>query len=194
MNLISKIKILEVLGKTAIGTVDLLDFIFSGAARMSKKDFRELNIRMRKRHESFDLEIIQLEEKQKFYNLLYKLQKENLVKKEKDRSNKSIWKITIKGLKKLKTRLENKKNNLPTKYKIKQSHFQKVVIFDVPEIDKEKRSWLRSVLNNLGFKMLQKSVWIGKSELPIEFLENLKKLKMLSCVKVFSIMNSGNID
>ncbi len=191
MKFISKILILEILGKTAISTIDLLDLMFSGAGRMSKNDFRELNKRMRDRHRDFDFEMIKLEEKQKFYNLLYKLQKDGLVKKEKNGLKKSIWTITKMGLKKLKLK---KRFNLSTKYKIQASQSRKVIIFNISEKEKEKRNWLRSVLSNLEFTMLQKSVWIGNNELPIEFLENLKKLKLLSCVKVFSVMNDGNIE
>lgn len=194
MNLISKIKIIEILGKTAIGTVDLLDFIFSGAGRMSKNDFRELKQRINARHKDFDVGMVKFEEKQKFYNLLYKLQKEGLVKKKKSISQKSIWEITKKGLEKLKIKREKKKISLPIKYKIKVSQQRKVLIFDIPEKEKEKRNWLRSVLSNLNFVMLQKSVWVGKNELPAEFLKDLKELELLSYVKIFSVLNNGNID
>ena len=35
-----------------------------------------------------------------------------------------------------------------------------MVIFDIPKKDEYKRGILRSVLQNLGYKMFQKSVWI----------------------------------
>ena len=48
-----------------------------------------------------------------------------------------------------------------------------IVIFDIPEIRKNKRNWLRGDLMALGFMQLQKSVWFGPAPLPKKFIEYL---------------------
>ena len=68
-----------------------------------------------------------------------------------------------------------------------------IVSFDVPEKEKRKRGWLRSTLKNLGFRMLQKSVWIGKVKIPEAYLEDLKRLRLLSYIEIFAISKRGTI-
>lgn len=69
-----------------------------------------------------------------------------------------------------------------------------IVAFDVPERFKEKRHWLRSVLKNLGLRMVQKSVWLGKVKIPREFIDDLKKLKILDFVEIFGITKGGTLE
>lgn len=60
-----------------------------------------------------------------------------------------------------------------------------IVTFDIPETRKRERAWLRIELANLGFAMLQKSVWLGPSPLPKKFIESLDHMKLLSYIKFF---------
>ena len=55
---------------------------------------------------------------------------------------------------------------------------KEVVIFsfDIPEKERVKRAWVRGVLKNLGFTMIQQSVWLGKGPLPKQFTERLQLL------------------
>ncbi|MBI2635441.1 MAG: CRISPR-associated endonuclease Cas2, partial [Parcubacteria group bacterium] len=69
----------------------------------------------------------------------------------------------------------------------------KVVIFDIPEKQKHKREWLRGQLQDLGFKMIQKSVWMGKRKFPKEFLEDIRDLKLLAYVEIFSVTKTGSM-
>lgn len=68
-----------------------------------------------------------------------------------------------------------------------------IVTFDIPERERYKRDWLRSVLQNLSFTMLQKSVWIGKIKIPEQFLADLHKLQLSSFVEILQITKSGTL-
>jgi len=95
------------------------------------------------------------------------------------------WEITNLGsnyLDKIRKRLK-----LP-KHTPKQ-HFGKpkkmIIVFDIPEDQKNKRRWLRIELFNLDFIMLQKSVWLGPTPLSKEFIKSLNDLKLLPYLKFF---------
>ena len=133
------------------------------------------------------------QQKKKFHDLLYYLQKEGFVEKNKKKNKESFWKITEKGIEKLKN---IKKNFIPIKkreYKIEKDKYPIIIIFDVPEVEKRKRVWLRENLSALRFSMLQKSVWIGENKLPTEFIEDLKRLSLLPYIEIFSVMKKGTI-
>lgn len=51
----------------------------------------------------------------------------------------------------------------------------RVVIFDIPEKKSDDRFWLRQELYMLEYKLLQKSVFIGKHPLPKELIKSIKK-------------------
>lgn len=155
-----------------------------------------------RRHQRL-LEEERKKERQKTYVLLHRLQESGLVTKQKIAANgKSKWFITEKGLteKNFATRLIDKfvnkiKINVSTSYSDAKLSKQKIIIiFDIEEKERWKRSWIRAVLKNLNFEMLQKSVWLGKTILPKEFAEDLKKLNLLKAVKIFSVSNEGSIN
>ncbi|MBI2506942.1 MAG: hypothetical protein HYW00_02285 [Candidatus Colwellbacteria bacterium] len=123
---------------------------------------------------------------QNFYSMVGKLQREGFIKKTKDRK---LF-ITILGKKKYEKIL----NRLPRRhYKPQVDDSLKVVIFDIPEKQKHKREWLRGQLQDLGFKMIQKSVWMGKRKFPKEFLEDIRDLKLLAYVEIFSVTKTGSM-
>jgi len=45
----------------------------------------------------------------------------------------------------------------------------------------------------LEFKMLQKSVVIGNNLIPPDFIKDLQKINILNQVKIFSVVETGNI-
>ncbi len=49
-----------------------------------------------------------------------------------------------------------------------------IVIYDVPYNKRRERDWFRRHLKKFNFIMIQKSVWIGPSPLPKEFLEYVR--------------------
>jgi len=131
------------------------------------------------------------EDKQRFYNLIYKLKEDGLITKE---GFKKIS-LTNKGKDLLKKLLFRSKRSLPSPKRYKKENINKIIVvtFDVPEKERRKRKWLTSVLTNLNFNLIQKSVWIGKTRLPEEFLSDLRNLKMLGYVEIFEITRSGSL-
>ena len=123
---------------------------------------------------------------QSFYSMVYQLEKQGFIKKAKDRK----LLITVLGEQKYKKIIDR----LPRKhYKPQPDSSLKVVIFDVPEKEQHKRLWLRNQLRDLGFKMVQKSVWMGKKKFPKEFLEDIRDLELLAHVEIFAITKTGSL-
>lgn len=124
--------------------------------------------------------------RQNFYSMIYKLQREGFIKKTKNRK----LLITVLGKEKYKKIL----SHLPRKhYQAQIDNSLKVIIFDIPEREKYKREWLRDQLRDIGFKMLQKSVWIGRRKFPSEFMEDIRDLKLLPYVEIFSVAKTGSV-
>ena len=133
------------------------------------------------------------QELKKFYNTLYFLKKQGLIEKTVSKAKLSFWKVTKQGVDKLSGLESLQKNRSPF---LKPSHVKdhlKLVIFDIPENLKRHREWLRHTLINLGFAMLQKSVWIGEYKLPEDFVHSLRKLNILRCVHIFSVKDTGTL-
>jgi len=62
-----------------------------------------------------------------------------------------------------------------------------LVMFDIPENRKAEREWFRFHLKRFGYVMIQKSVWVGPSPLPADFLSYLKEIKLEDCIKTFKL-------
>lgn len=98
-------------------------------------------------------------------------------------NNNGLWKRTRKGKEYLARALNKfpKHSHTSSNRKLKNM----IIAFDIPEVDKRKRHWLRTELVNHGFHMLQKSVWFGSAPLPVQFIESLQKLELLQHMKFF---------
>lgn len=124
--------------------------------------------------------VLSLYKKQSIKNSFYKLHSEKLI----TCKNSSV-KITNKG----RSYLEKTNKSL----QIFESNFKKeqrkdlLLIFDVPETKKSEREWLRRHLIRFGYKMIQKSVWVGPSPLPKNFLDYIKKIKIQNNIKTFKL-------
>ncbi len=68
-----------------------------------------------------------------------------------------------------------------------------IVVFDIPETIRKKRDWLRSVLKNLEFEMIQKSVWMGKNTIPRKLLEDCDRLRILDYIEIFEASKLGSL-
>ena len=196
------LKVLEILSKGALGLENVADRLltpgFGYKGRLTRNQIQALYKRRRERIRRYFTEEELLREKHKVAVLMSRFKKAGLVKGAISKSKKSIWKITTVGLAeclRLKKKLERTtKEKLPiVNYKVIKSKHPIVVIFDVAEKEKYKRVWLRFVLANFSFRMLQKSVWIGNNQLPPEFIEDLRRLKLFDSVKVFSVFEEGSI-
>ena len=126
---------------------------------------------------------------QRVSNLLANLRRRGFIEK---RANKA-WQLTEKGMERLKKQETSVRYTPISKSKKKEDEHLKVIIFDIPEQHKKRRDWLRFSLKNLGFSLLQKSVWIGKAKLPEDFFEQLHKLELLPHIHIFAIQETGSI-
>lgn len=129
-----------------------------------------------------------------FQDLIYRLKKEGLIAYDKNSENKKIIRLTALGKIAIRKNKLQKLDFLPLrKYKQEKDQTIKIIIFDIPERERRKRDWLRGTLLSLGFTMLQKSVWVGRSKIPEAFLRDLKTLEMLKYVEIFSIGKTGTL-
>ena len=69
----------------------------------------------------------------------------------------------------------------------KKSSKNLLVIFDIPEVRKAEREWFRFHLKKFNYIMIQRSVWVGPSPLPEEFINYLRYIKLLDCIKTFKL-------
>ncbi len=190
-----RLQILEALSSGVRIISDLVDISllsYSDLLKMRNNLFRpdEIKSKILKTKNNFN----QFQKEKKIINIiLFKLKKDGLVRVN-NKNGVKLISITSIGKNLLEKLRLKKKDELPTAdYKRQIDDDLKIVIFDIPEEEKRKRWWLRNALQNLNFKMLQKSVWIGKSFLPEKFIKDLSNLRLLSYVKIFSVNKNGNI-
>lgn len=189
------IKILEVIGDFTGTAADIFGAIVSSnyGASYGKLQY-EISKRQNQRIEKSAERDFKKQTKQKYYNMLYYLKQSGLIEEE-QKNNKRFFILTKKGKEKLAYLKEQNKRRLPeTVYLKEENNKFVIVVFDIPELEKRKREWLRAVLINLGFKMLQKSVWMGKVKIPKEFLEDLFKMKLVDFVEIFEISKTGSLE
>lgn len=60
-----------------------------------------------------------------------------------------------------------------------------MIIFDIPEQNKEKRRKLRNYLKYLGFKQVQKSVWVSDMDYQLTLRETVNELGLNDYVRIF---------
>lgn len=65
-----------------------------------------------------------------------------------------------------------------------------IMMYDIPHTLKKERDWFRRQLINFGYVMIQKSVWVGPSPLPQDFLDYLKVIKIRDNLKTFKLAKS----
>ena len=69
-----------------------------------------------------------------------------------------------------------------------------IVMYDIPEVRKAEREWLRWHLKKFGYVLIQKSVWMGPSPLPKDFLDYIKEIKLKNCIKTFKLAKGHNFN
>jgi DNA-binding transcriptional regulator PaaX len=65
-----------------------------------------------------------------------------------------------------------------------------LLIYDISDVKKTERDWFRRQLKNFGFVMIQRSVWVGPSPLPRDFLDYLKRIGLQKDFKTFKLAKS----
>jgi DNA-binding PadR family transcriptional regulator len=184
-------KILEILQGGAEASIGLLDAMASSYAESYKK-LRRGAYGWRPHGESW---AETFRDRQRFYSLLGYLKKHGLVEAKKE-NKKSLWNITKKGRGKLELLKErNRFSKASAVYpKSQTSASLKIIAYDIPaEGNQKRRDWLRWALLNMGFTMLQKSVWVGKNKIPEEFLKDLRERQLLPHVQIFEVSKRGTL-
>lgn len=65
-----------------------------------------------------------------------------------------------------------------------------IVMFDIPETKKAEREWFRFQLKKGGYIMIQKSVWVGPSPLPKDFMNYVKTINLRDSIRTFKLAKS----
>jgi len=67
-----------------------------------------------------------------------------------------------------------------------------LLLYDIPEDMKKERDWFRRTLIKYSFIMIQRSVWVGPSPLPKEFLSYVKSIGLKDSIKTFKLEKGYN--
>lgn len=105
--------------------------------------------------------------KQNIYDSFYQLKRRGLVKK-----IGSTFRLTHKGEKEAFFAHLDVRAALYKPKRRKWDGYWRMIIFDVPEKKRKYRDYLRQMLKTLGFKELQKSIWVTPHPIP-DFLKEL---------------------
>ena len=119
-------------------------------------------------------------QKETISGTLSRLQRNGFVER-KGAKKKALWGLTRKG----KLYLEENADiltDLP-----KEDGLTRIITFDIPEKERNKRNWLRVHLTACGYRMLHKSVWIGKRHLPKDVVKKLGELHLLPYIHIITI-------
>ena len=120
-----------------------------------------------------------------FSSILSQLKKEGFIERNGSRQ-KAVWRITKKGQEFI--------NHRGIEARPIKDGVTRIVSFDIPEEHRKKRRWIREELLGLGYRPLQKSVWIGFSPLPEDFFEDLDLLSLRRHIHIFSVDKKGTIE
>lgn len=67
-----------------------------------------------------------------------------------------------------------------------------LLLYYIPEEKKKERDWFRRTLIKFSFVMIQRSVWVGPSPLPKEFLDYVKSIGLKDSIKTFKLEKGYN--
>lgn len=179
-------KILNALREGVINTADLTAVILESGYGAS---YKKLSKNLEKRKLNREQQIAKTAELQIIYNTLYRLKRSGLIE-----SSDTNLSLTIKGNIRLK-KFEGRSGFEERKSRYTGEASKELIIFgfDIPEVERHKRDWLRVVLSNLDFRMLQRSVWIGNVKLPEALVNDLKRFRMLRYIEVLAVSKTGTI-
>ncbi len=186
--------ILEKLARAAADAGDLCAAILEAGygASYNKIEYGQRKIQQRR------LSILREKEKRlalqrRYYNLMAWLKKDGLVA-EYNEAGKKLFRLTNKGSARYELLKKRQKCSLPIRHYTPQKINNFIIMaYDIPENQRIKRDWLRSVLKNLGFTMVQKSLWLGKIKIPREFINDLSSSGLLEAVEIFEINKKGSL-
>jgi DNA-binding PadR family transcriptional regulator len=130
-------------------------------------------------------------ERQRLYRLLSKLKAEELIK---PISEGAVIRLTYRGTQKWKQLLKRQSQYRDYKnYPVVKDGITRIISFDIPEHNRNRRAWLRGVLTHLEFTMRKQSCWIGTTKLPKEFMDDLVSLRLLPFVDILAVTKHGTL-
>ena len=103
-------------------------------------------------------------------------------------------KLTELGLKKLQERQQKQKEKVLLNKKVSNEKWDgkwRIVVFDIPEVNKRIRGVLRETLKVLEFKPLQRSVWISKNNFTTDLREWVNDLGLSDFILIFETKDLG---
>jgi DNA-binding PadR family transcriptional regulator len=185
------LRVLGTVEKKDITSMDLLGAFLSAGYRAprSKVEYlarknQQARIRNQKEYDTY----------KQYCNLLYRLRRDGLIQISFVNSKKMVS-ITPQGHKWLSfSRKHSHQKFFMINPVMKKNKNPIVIIFDIPENKRVNRKFLRAALKTIGFRMLQKSVWIGEFDIPKELIDYLYHLKIIDYVQIFEISRTGNLD
>lgn len=128
-------------------------------------------------------------EKIKYAKFIWYLKKSNLIEETNDKK----IQITKKGKERYLSLKKRGKYSIKS-YKMEGENNNIIIVFDIPEKEKRKRAWLRDVLKEMEFKLIQRSVWLGKGRLPKEFVDDIRTLNLSSYIHIFQVKKVGTLE
>lgn len=117
--------------------------------------------------------------------ILWRLQREGLIARTGATKN-AKWRLTPAGNVRLNEAEADRESPMS-------DGITRLVIFDIPERERKKRTTVRAELVACGFHHLQKSVWMGDCPLPASFIALLDDLGLAGQVHIFSVREKGTI-
>lgn|SRR3989338_1320571 len=178
-------KILDAVEDTGIFTANsMLSILYAGyGASMGK-----LNYEFEKLEKKSDEYKYKRDQKRQVQIYLSKLKNDGLIL----RNTGGLFKLSPKGKNKLK---ELKKRRLTDKDNFNKEPGDKVIIisYDIPVQFNRERRILSGILFSLGFKMIHKSVWVGKVKLPKEFIAAMSQMNILHFVEIMEVTKKGSL-
>jgi CRISPR-associated endonuclease Cas2 len=123
--------------------------------------------------------------RKRFAWLIYRLKQEGYLKTLKIK-NKSATAITLKGMErifKIGLKLTDKRPRKDGKWQM--------VLFDIPESKRKNRDYFRNGLQYLGYKMLQKSIWVCQYDVMKETKDLIKRYNLKEYAELLLIQKIG---
>lgn len=181
--------VLEAFGEAPGSFADGFEaFLQAGYGASAGKMLKEMDLARRRRERRNEKQ----RARRRYAVLVSKLKRDGLIIT-KD-PNGVLSTLTKKGKEKLQRLRKTGAAAPPLKeYSSQPSPLLTIIAFDVPEREKWKREWLREVLRRLGLTMIQKSVWMGKTKIPKEFVDDLSRLGILKYVEIFQVTKTGTL-
>lgn len=183
--------ILDILQGGAETAVDLFETMMSSYPESYRRARRGMLGEPVKEFEKSWSEIYR--QRKNFYSLLQKLKRDGLIEsRAATRGRRSLWKTTNLGNKKHRL-LKNESEKRKWLQERQKSSAVIIVSYDIPESYRRERDWVRDILKFFHFAMIHKSVWVGTTVLPRQFLDELRRKGILEHIEIFEVSKRGTI-